>query len=181
MILPPLVTAVGAVASGIAAVFGGQFSVFLDMQANVIDLKMHRYLVEHQIPGREGGKHQDLGSASSVITLQGKWIYENKPTQDILNWIPTLGLFSGTNVGWNWLRLQTLQQVYRFKEPLLLASDLITTLVLIEDMNFTYEGGKPNVYNYTIVLKEVDPRLTLIGLAGTYASLNIIPQSGVGL
>ena len=181
MILPPLITVPGMALSFLDS--GHKYSVFVDTQASLVNLKMHRYLVEHQIPGREGGKLQDLGSACSVITLQGKWIYENRPREDILNAIPALSLIAGNKVGWNWIRLQMFQLLYRFKEPLILASDLITTMVLIEDYDFTYEGGKPNVYGYTMVLKEVDPRLTLIGMAGSAIakSLNIIPQEGVGL
>lgn len=180
MILPPTVTVAGLAAS---ALLGGKFSVFVDMQSSLIDLKMHRYLVEHQVPGREGGIIQDLGSASSVITLQGKWIYENRPSEDILNIIPSLRIFEDKKIGWNWARLQMMQLIYRLKEPMILASDLITTVVLIEDFNFSYEGGKPNVYNYTMVLKETDPRLTLAGLVGTAGVKTIVPilQEGMGL
>lgn len=180
MILPPSISIPGLAYSALAT--GSKYNIFIDMQADLLDLKMHRYLVEHQVPGREGGILQDLGSASSVITLRGKWIYENRPNEDILNIIPTLRIFENEIVGWNWMRLQMMQLVYRFKEPMLLASDLITTFVLIEDFNATYEGGKPNVYNYTMVLKEVDPRLTLAGMIGTIGAkaINIIPEAGTG-
>ena len=180
MILPPTITLPGLALSLLSK---NRFNIFVDMQANLIDLKMHRYLVEHQIPGREGGVLQDLGSASSVITLQGKWIYENRPDEDILDIIPALRIFEDSNIGWNWARLQLMMMIYHFKEPMILASDLITTMVLIEDFNPTYEGGKPNVYNYTMVLKEVDPRLTLAGMIGVAGAktLNFIPQGGMGL
>ena len=183
MILPLTVTGIGGITQ-IPNLFDSArgFSLFVDMQATLVDLKMHRYLVEHQIPGREGGKLQDLGSASSVITIRGKWIYENRPERDVLNLVPVLKLFTGQTTGWNWVQMQMFQQVYRFKEPLYFASDLITTVVMIEDFEFKYEGGKPNVYDYTMILKEVDPRLTLISMAGSQAvrMLNIIPEAGVG-
>ena len=180
LILPPTAAVAATVGSIIS---GGNFNIFVDMQANLIDLKMHRYIVEHQIPGREGGKLQDLGSACTVITLQGKWIYENRPQGDILEAIPALAMFEGDKIGWNWMRLQMMMLVYRLREPMILASDLISSVVLIEDFNPTYEGGKPNVYNYTMVLREMDPRLTLAGTLVTAGAKTIIPiaQEGMGL
>lgn len=189
MILPPSISLLGLVPSvlttGAAALAGGSgYNLFLDMQASLIDLKMHRYLVEHQIPGREGGKLQDLGSACSVITIQGKWIYENRPHKDILDIIPALAAFlaGGENMGWNWARLQMMMMIYRLREPMILASDLLTSVVLIEDFNPSYEGGKPNVYNYTMVLREVDPRMTLAGTLAIAAAKTFIPipQEGMG-
>lgn len=181
MILPPSVSVPGLLYS---VATGNKYNVFVDMQASLIDLKMHRYLVEHQIPGREGGKLQDLGSACSIITLQGKWIYENRPDKDILDIIPALAMFlpGSKNIGWNWARLQMMMMIYRLREPMILASDLISSVVLIEDFNPTYEGGKPNVYNYTMVLREVDPRLTLAGTLMTAGAKTIvpIPQEGMG-
>lgn len=186
LILPPS-AAIPALGAGIAgAVIAGvrtPFNVFVDMQAELISLKMHRHLVEHQIPGREGGILQDLGSASSVITLRGKWIYENRPVGDILDTIPALAIFENKSIGWNWLRLQMMMLIYRLREPMILASDLISTVVLIEDFDPTYEGGRPNVYNYTMTLREVDPRLTLAGMLVTPLAKTIlpIPQEGMGL
>ena len=181
MILPPAVTLFGAVANTLNKAHAP--SVFVDMQASLVNLKMHRYIVEHQVPGREGGILQDLGSATSVITIRGKWIYGNKPEKDILSFIPTLGLFASHLIGWNWIQLQLFQHIYRFKEPLYFASDLITTMVMIEDFDFKYEGGKPSVYDYTMVLREIDPRITLLTTAGSevWKNFNIIPQESVGL
>lgn len=178
MILPPQVTGVAMianVATGVGSMLtgrgesSGMFSVFLDTQAELVDLQMNRHLVEHQVPGREGGILQDMGSASSVISLRGKWIYENRPDDDILNFFPALDILTN-RMGWNWLRLQVMQVVYRLKFPIFLACDLITTAVMIENMKFTHKGGSPNVYDYTMTLKEFSPVLTVAGTIGVVVS-----------
>jgi hypothetical protein len=142
----------------------GSWSVFIDMQANAIDIEMRRNLVEHPIPGREGGILQDMGSACTKLTLSGKWIYENEPDNELLK---VLLPIVSKNLSWNWLRLQTMYMIYRLRQPLFIASDLITSAVMIDTMNYNQIGGQPNVYNYRISLKEFNPALTLAGIAGT--------------
>ena len=178
MILPPTVTILLGLPNVAAQAVSGFFSLltnqptkggslFIDMQAQQFSVDKHRYIVEHQIPGREGGKLQDLGSACAVIGIQGKWIYENRPDADILDVLPLLRLFQFQgSVGWNWIRVQMMNAIYHMKEPLYIASDLITTPVLIEDLHFDQEGGLPNVYNYRMVLREMSPLLTVGGAIG---------------
>lgn len=182
MMLPPTVTALGFAASTVfnAVETVGQFlgsrrpsnySIFLDMQANVVELEERRYLVEHQIPGREGGILQDIGSACARLTISGKWIYENKPDRDILDLVPAI---RGMNVAWNWLRVQTMRLIPRMRTPILIASDVLTSSVMIESVKFRQVGGLPNVYDYTIIMREWNPALTVLGIAGTM--LNILPS-----
>lgn len=165
MILPPQFLV-------LEALMPNSFSIFVDTQAELVDVRMNRYLVEHQVPGREGGLLQDMGSAATTISLRGKWIHENTPDDDVSKFFPWTNKVQ-TKVGWNWLRLQVMQMVYRYKFPLYLACDLITTAVMIETMNFQHKGGTPNVYDYTITLKEFSPLLTVIGSIGM--ALNVPP------
>ena len=162
MILPPTASAVNFGMQILKSITGGQFSIFVDMQAEVTELDMERYLVEHQIPSREGGSLQDIGSKASVLMIKGKWIYENQPSEDILDLVPALNFF-GQNVGWNWLRVQLMRTVYYLKEPLFIGCNLINTAVMIHKMKFKEVGGKPNVYDYTMVLKEYNPLLGVVG------------------
>jgi len=170
MILPP--TSVAGVGGALAAMISGSgFSIFLDMQANVVELQERRYLVEHQIPGREGGILQDVGSACARLTISGKWIYENRPDNDLLDIITFL---STMDVSWNWLRVQSMRLIARMRTPLIIASDVMTSSVMIEAMKFRQVGGQPNVFNYTISMREWNPALTVLGIAGTLT--NIIPS-----
>jgi len=187
MILPPTVTALGFAASGPKALADAVttgfkpdvYHIFIDMQANVVELQERRYLVEHQIPGREGGILQDLGSACARLTLSGKWIYENKPHNDIIDMIPTL---AGMNVAWNWMRVQMMRLIPRMKTPVFIASDVITSAVMIEDFKVRHVGGAPNVFEYTISMREWNPALTVLGIsAGLVTSLiPSIVQENVG-
>lgn len=179
LILPPTVTAVGFAASAAANVIGGissltggaklnAYNLFLDLQANVVELEDRRYLVEHQVPGREGGILQDVGSACARITLTGKWIYENKPHNDIFDLIPILRNSGAT---WNWMRMQMMRLVHRMRSPMFIACNIITSAVMIEGIKFREVGGEPNVYNYTMKLREWNPALTVLGIAGTLTSI----------
>ena len=170
LILPP--TSVAGIGGALASMISGTgFSIFLDMQANVVELQERRYLVEHQIPGREGGILQDVGSACARLTISGKWIYENRPDNDLLDIIPFL---STMDVSWNWLRVQAMRLIARMRTPLIIASDVMTSSVMIEAMKFRQVGGQPNVFNYTISMREWNPALTVLGIAGTLT--NIIPS-----
>ncbi len=179
LMLPPSVTALGFVAATAAtaidlpfSILEGRspqtYSVFLDLQANVVELEERRYLVEHQVPGREGGILQDVGSACARVTIAGKWIYENKPRRDLLDLIPVL---KSMNISWNWLRVQTMRLIHRMRTPVLIASDIITSSVMIESLKFRHVGGVPNVYDYTMILREWNPALTVLGLTGVMTSL----------
>lgn len=176
MMLPP--TSVVGIAAGALNLVGGllnQWSIFIDLQAEVIELDMKRYLVEHQVPGREGGILQDLGSASAKILVKGKWIYENKPDKDILDMVG--GVLP--NVGWNWIRVQSMQLIYRMKQPIVFVSDLIITFAMIEALRFRRVGGQPNVFEYSMVLKEFNPMLTVTGMV--LGGINsIVPVIGTG-
>lgn len=181
MMLPP--TSVVGIAAGALGLAGevtrlatplNQWSIFIDLQAEVVELDMKRYIVEHQIPGREGGILQDLGSASGKILVKGKWIYENKPDRDIQNFIPAL-----PRVGWNWIRVQSMQLIYRLRQPVVFVSDLIATFALIEALRFRRVGGQPNVFEYSMVLKEFNPMLTMAGMVLAGAG-TIIPVIGTG-
>lgn len=171
LVLSP--TTLAGISAGIAAWAGkGTYSLFLDMQSNVVELQERRYLIEHQIPGREGGILQDLGSACARVTLSGKWIYENKPDKDIIDILPVL---TGMNVSWNWLRMQMMRYISRLRAPLFIASDVITSAVMIEDIKFRHVGGRPNVFDYTIKLREWNPALTVLGIAGI--ATNLVPAA----
>ena len=102
-----------------------------------------------------------------------KWIYENEPDNELLK---VLLPIVSKNISWNWLRLQTMYMIYRLRQPLFIASDLITSAVMIESMTYNQVGGQPNVYNYKINLKEFNPALTLAGIAGIgILSTGLIP------
>jgi len=171
MMIPPNqlgLAVVGAAIGGGQLADAGTWSLFMDLQAEVTELDMKRYLVEHQIPAREGGILQDMGSASSRILVKGKWIYENRPDHDILDLIPLLG---GSRIAWNWARVMIMQLVYRSKHWTVFASDIITTLVMIEALRIRKVGGQPNVFEYSMVLKEWNPNLTVYGTLGQIQSI----------
>ena len=161
-----LLSAAGTVTNALLSAISGEsisgWQMWLDMQANVQDVKMKRSLVELDVPGREGGILQDMGAKCTVIKISGKWIYENKPDNEITDLIPIVGL---TGLPWNWLRLQTMNALYRTKTPVLLASNLLIGLVMIDEMNFREAGGSPNVYEYDMTLKELNPLTSLVGNA----------------
>lgn len=161
MILPPTATIANAALSILSIPLGGKWSLFIDMQAEVTELDMQRHLVEHPIPGKEGGSLQDIGSQCSVLSIKGKWIYENKPDEDIIDLVPALQVFGGA--GWNWIRVQLMQVIYRLKEPLFIGCNLISSAFMIDKMKFKEVGGKPNVYDYHMVVKEFNPLLGIIG------------------
>lgn len=173
MILPPtsLAGMSALITAAMWAPYTHNFSIFLDMQANVVELEDRRYLVEHQIPGREGGILQDVGSACARLTLSGKWIYENRPDNDLLDIVPVLRTM---NISWNWLRVQTMRLIARMRAPLIIASDIMTSSVMIESLKFRQVGGQPNVFNYIITLREWNPALSVLGIAGTLT--NVVPS-----
>ncbi len=140
--------------------------LFIDMQAMVVRSKIQRRLILHEIPGREGDVPQDLGGKSTVLTVAGRWIYENEPQDAITQLLKQFGVIAGlfgSRVGWNWLRLEMMKALARINVPLVLACDLFTGPVLIREINFAQAGGLPNVYEYSMTLIEWNPALSLVG------------------
>ncbi len=50
----------------------------------------------------------------------------------------------------------------------------MTSSVMIEGSKFRQVGGQPNVFNYTITLREWNPALTVLGIGGMLT--NIVPS-----
>lgn len=176
LMIVPAALPIAGVALASNLLLGSGVNVWFDMQANVVDLDMRRYVVEHQIPGREGGKLQDLGAACSTLSISGKWIFENPSNDDLLNVVPWLKGVKG--IGWNWIKAQTMQMVYRLKTPVFLACDLITTAVLVERFRLNQRGGEPNVINYSMSFKEIDPIWTAGGLVAMIGAVGVTAVTG---
>jgi hypothetical protein len=137
--------------------------VFMDLQANVQGISVERNIAEHTIPGREGEVWQDMGGKAAPITISGKWIYENQPDDEIQRLIEAANMIKGFNVGWNWLRVQMMYSLARFNAPMILASNLFVGPVILKKFDASEVGGQPNVYNYSLQLKEFNPTLSLLG------------------
>lgn len=137
--------------------------VFMDLQANVQGISVERNLAGHVIPGREGEVWQDMGGKSMPISISGKWIYENKPNDAIQKIIEAAKIIKGFNVGWNWVRVEMMKALARFNAPMILASNLFVGPVLLHKFDASEIGGQPNVYSYSLQLKEFNPTLSLLG------------------
>lgn len=141
--------------------------LFIDTQASDITGSIRRRIAKHNILGREGYISQDLGSSSTEINLSGKWIYENPPDDPLYNSIELALNTVLKNIGWNWIRLNVMKTIIRFKLPLILATDEFVGPVYIEEFTYGRTGGMPNVFNWRMRLTEVDPKLSQIGGIGS--------------
>ena len=155
--------------------------IFADLQANVVSTGLERFLVKHAVPGREGEVLQDMGGKSARITVSGKWIYENSPSDALSSLLGGFTNIFGSNVGWNWIRVEMMKSLARINLPLFLACDLFIGPVLIEKMDFKYTGGLPNVYDYVFKFVEWNPALSLVGTAivGGFQSLTGVIGGGL--
>lgn len=137
--------------------------VFADLQANVVGTGIERHIAKHAIPGREGFVLQDMGGKSTEITVTGKWIYENSARDGLTDLFSKISGILGSNIGWNWLRIELFKTLARINLPLMFACDLFIGPVLIEKVEFKYVGGQPNVYDYKLKLIEWNPALSIAG------------------
>lgn len=140
--------------------------IFADLQAEQQSGSIERWLAEHKIPGREGEVFQDMGGGGQPITISGKWIYENKPNDALQKSLDIANSIIGTKIGWNWVRLEIMKMLARHSMPMMLASNLFVGPVILKKFDFSEVGGQPNVYNYSLQLKEFNPALSLISSLG---------------
>lgn len=137
--------------------------IFMDLQANNQSTDLSRNIAEIKIPGREGEVIQDMGGNGMEIPITGKWIFENKPNDMIEALMGAVNLIPGVNVGWNWARIHFMYMLARFNAPMILASNLFVGPVILKKFSAQESGGVPNVYNYSMLLKEFNPAMSLIG------------------
>ncbi len=137
--------------------------IFMDLQANNQSTELSRNIAEIKIPGREGEVLQDMGGNSLEIPITGKWIFENKPNDMIEDLMSAVNLIPGINVGWNWARIHFMYMLARFNAPMILASNLFVGPVILKKFGAQESGGMPNVYNYSMLLKEFNPAMSLLG------------------
>jgi hypothetical protein len=104
-----------------------------------LDIKDKRSIVEHKIPGMQGGVLQDMGREPIVIKFEGIVLgEESKQT------------------------LEYIRSKFKSGDPVQLLSDITgiaeINQVLIQDFNFLEEQGFQSQYKYDIVLREyVEP------------------------
>lgn len=163
LLVAAVATGVGDVLSGNASLNAQNAFIFMDLQANNQSVELERNIAKIKIPGREGEVLQDMGGNSMEIPITGKWIFENKPNDMLETLIGAVNLIPGINIGWNWARVQLMYMLARFNAPMILASNLFIGPVILEKFRAQESGGMPNVYNYSLQLKEYNPAMSLIG------------------
>ena len=106
--------------------------------AQVIRADQQRAIVEHKIPGMAGSVLQDMGRPSAVVQVDGY-------------------LF-GDSAGDN---LETLRKTFKDAKPVPFTADIMTATdivdVMIADLSVVALAGRPNLFQYHIVLKEAPP------------------------
>lgn len=94
--------------------------------------------VVHDIPGKEGGAHQDLGREPVLITVIGAMVDEESLAA-----------------------LEALRKKFQAHEPLPFVADIGTATeiqeVVIDDLQVTEKAGRPQQYGYILRLKEYLP------------------------
>jgi len=139
---------------------------FVDLQANVVSKDVESRWAEHNVANREGSIFQFMGTKPAVINITGKWIYENKPSNEIFKLLFPLSFFSN-HIGWNWFQATMFDTLQRLALPLFFTYDLFSGPVIITHQKFIENANEgPNVYNYNMTLKEWNPAMSLIGSAG---------------
>jgi len=103
-----------------------------------LNVSEKRSIVEHKIPGLEGGILQDLGREPVRISFEGI-IYGEKAKEG----------------------LETIRAKFKAGQPVPFSSDISSiaevTQVLIEDLQVEEIGGTTNRYRYWIALREYSP------------------------
>ena len=103
-----------------------------------VKVEERRSVVEHKIPGMEGGILQDLGREPVRISFEG--VIHGEEAKDAL---------------------KNLRLRFKAGKPVPFSSDVSgvaeVTDVLIEDLQVDDMGGMPNNYKYRIVLREYTP------------------------
>jgi len=106
--------------------------------AQVIRTEQQRAIVEHKIPGMAGSVLQDMGRPSAVIQVNGY-------------------LF-GDSAGHN---LESLRKTFKDAKPVPFTADIMTATdivdVMIADVDVVAVAGRPNLFQFSIVLKESPP------------------------
>jgi hypothetical protein len=97
-----------------------------------------RSVVEHKIPGMEGGVLQDLGREPVQISFEG--VIHGEEAKELL---------------------KTIRSKFKSGEAVPFASDLSSvadvTDVVIADLEYNEISGSPNSYKYSVTLKEYKP------------------------
>jgi len=103
-----------------------------------IDVKDRRRIVEHRIPGMEGGVLQDLGREPVQISFEG--VIHGEEAKELL---------------------KNIRSKFKLGEAVSFASDLSgvadVTDVVIADLEYNEISGSPNSYKYSVTLKEYKP------------------------
>ncbi len=103
-----------------------------------ISVRENRSIVEHKIPGMEGGVLQDMGREPVRILFEGV-IYGEEAKEALKN----------------------LRSKFKAGKPVPFSSDISgvaeVTDVLIEDLQVDDMGGLPNSYKYRLALREYTP------------------------
>jgi len=97
-----------------------------------------RALVEHNVPGMAGSAFQDLGRSATRVKIDGVLFGVDARTE-----------------------LEKLRTKFKAAEPVSFAADITTATeivdVLIDDLQVVEQAGRPNTFNYALVLRESPP------------------------
>jgi hypothetical protein len=106
--------------------------------AQVIRTGQHRAIVEHKIPGMAGSVLQDMGRPSAVILVDG-YLFGDSASDD----------------------LESLRKTFKDAKPVPFTADIMTATdivdVMVTDLDVVAVAGRPNLFQYHIVLKESPP------------------------
>jgi len=118
---------------------------FIGMKVNKIERSASRRINKMGAIGRGGTENQDFGRTTYVYSLEGE--------------LYTYALSDGELVFESLLDSVLVQYAIEYcflnRIPLLLISDIDTTIVIIESEKFIEEGSKPNVLKYNLSLLEI--------------------------
>jgi len=148
------------------------FSMPVAMQ----ELVQHKRLARHEIPGRNGDIIDDMGSPARQVRMAGKIssdilaanVFESPVAVGAtisanlaLRGMTSLNPFVSNLVAFNPVNVvnfeRFLNNVWKFGIVLPIISDLITSLVIIQDLNWIQDGGKPGIFRFSCTLVEKLP------------------------
>jgi hypothetical protein len=106
--------------------------------AQVIRTEQQRAIAEHKIPGMAGSVLQDMGRPSAVIQVDG-YLFGDSAADN----------------------LESLRKTFKDAKPVPFTADIMTATdivdVMIADVDVVAVAGRPNLFQFSIVLKESPP------------------------
>jgi len=118
---------------------------FIAMKVKRIERQGSRRINKMGAIGRGGTENQDFGRTTYSYTLQGElYTYALSDGETFIE-----------SVTDSMYVQYLIEYCYLNRIPLLLISDIDTTIVIIEEEQFIEEGSKPNVLSYNLTLLEI--------------------------